>query len=223
MPAREWLITAAGLVFCFLAGLGFGLFAQSDAEGATQPPPTPTTTPAPSGDDSVRVDAPDAADDPTPYAGEILAYGDSILILAEDCLVDRGITVDSEESRQVEAGHDELLAYGDALPERVLIHLGTNGGADAADYDAIMEILGPDRVVVFATIQLPDDYERYTFEDSTNEQIVALAQRYPNARIFDWHSVSDLNPDWLYDDGFHPNPEGCEAYARLAEGIIRAA
>ena len=224
MPPREWIITGAGLVFCFVAGLGFGLFAQADAGEAGEPTPRPSATSGPTSDGPAPADdtaVPTAP--PSPFAGELLAYGDSILILAESCLAERGFAVDSEESRPVGSGPEELLAYGDALPERILIHLGTNGGAAPEDYDAIMDVLGPDRVVVFATIQLPNDYDRYTFEDRTNEAITALPQRYPNVRIFDWHTVSDLNGDWLYDDGFHPNPEGCDAYASLAEEVIRAA
>lgn len=232
MPLKEWVILGAGFAFCFAAGLGFGLIVQADpadssslsapsaptpsitpsATAAAPPaplPPTPTPTPTPS-------------PTPTPYDGEVLAYGDSILILAESCLLEREFTVDSEESRFVTAGPEELAVYGDALPDRILIHLGTNGGAYPEDYDAIMEILGDDRIVTFATIQLPDDYDRYTFENRTNDAIRELSDRYPNVRVFDWHAASDDKPDWLYADGFHPNLDGCDAYASLAEEVVRA-
>ena len=234
-PWKEWAILGGGFAFCFAAGLGFGLVVQATpadstpTSGATSSPgPTTPTATAPPGPTSSPPPAPTPTptptptSTPTPYDGAILAYGDSILILAESCLLDRGFDVDSEESRPVRSGPDELLAYGDDLPDRVLIHLGTNGGAYAEDYDAIMDILGAERIVTFATIQLPNDYDRYTFEDRTNDEIRALPERYPNVRVFDWHEASDDKPDWLYADGFHPNLEGCEAYARLAERVVRA-
>jgi hypothetical protein len=122
----------------------------------------------------------------------------------------------------VGSGPDELAAYGSNLPDRLLIHLGTNGGAYPEDYDAIMEVVGSERIVTFATIQLSNDYDRYTFEDRTNEAIYALAERYPNVRILDWFAASEENPDWMYADGFHPNLEGCDAYSTLAEEVVRA-
>lgn len=173
----------------------------------TPPPATPSSTPSAS---------------PQRYTGDLLAYGDSILILTDTCLTARGFTVDSQGSRPVRSGPAELRQYGENLPDRVLIHLGTNGGATATDFDAIMNVLGTQRIVTFATIQLPDDYTRYTFEDRTNEVIRELPQRYPNVRVFDWHAASDDRPDWLYEDGYHPNLLGCEEYARLAENIIRS-
>ena len=232
MPLKEWVILGAGFAFCFAAGLGFGLILQADpAESsslsATTAPPTvastPTPTPTtPSSPLPAPTPTPIPTPAPTPYEGEVLAYGDSILILAESCLLERGFDVDSEESRPVGSGPEELAAYGTSLPDRVLIHLGTNGGAYAEDYDAIMDVLGEERIVTFATIQLPNDYDRYTFEDRTNEAIYALTDRYPNVRIFDWFTASEANPDWLYADGFHPNLEGCDAYADLAAEVVRA-
>ena len=226
---RDRAFTIAGLAFIFVAGLGVGLIVQADPAPSAVAPTSTGQVPSASTSPTSSVSSPAPSPSPTPtprpsrYTGEVLAYGDSILILAEDCLEDRGFTVDSEESRPVRSGPEELLAYGSALPDRVLIHLGTNGGATDEDYDAIMEVLGPDRVVVFATIQLPDDLARYTFEERTNTAILALPQRYPNVRIFDWHEQSAKNPDLLYADEIHPNPEGCRAYAQRAERVVRAA
>lgn len=240
-PWKEWTILGGGFAFCFAAGLGVGFIVQAapaDSTPLSASAPTSTMPPATTTPGNAATSPPERAmtplpkpsptpsptptPKPTPYDGDVLAYGDSILILAESCLLDRGFDVDSEESRPVRSGPAELLAYGDALPDRVLIHLGTNGGAYAEDYDAIMDVLGNERIVTFATIQLPNDYDRYTFEDRTNDEIRALPDRYPNVRVFDWHRASDDKADWLYADGFHPNLEGCKAYARLAERTVRA-
>jgi lysophospholipase L1-like esterase len=188
----------------------------------TAPTNTPFTPTSPPPTSSLPTPSITPSTSPQPYSGDVLAYGDSILILADTCLTTRGFSVDSQGSRRVKAGPADLQQYGAKIPDRVLIHLGTNGGATAADFEAIMEVLGTQRIVTFVTIQLPDDYSRYTFENRTNEVIRALPERYPNVRVFDWNAASETRPDWLYEDGYHPNLEGCDAYARLAENVVRS-
>jgi hypothetical protein len=102
----------------------------------------------------------------------------------------------------------------------VLIHLGANGGASAQDLDAIMQILGPDRTVVWTTIQIPDDPERYTFEQDTNAAIAGLAETYPNVKVFSWNAMSPTNPDWLNADG-SMTKLGCQAFADFADRVMR--
>ena len=162
--------------------------------------------------------------DPTysPYVGEVFAIGDSVLAGAAACLEARGVKANAEQSRQVSAAIDILARKADSLPPRVIVHLGTNGGATPGELDAIMTLLGPDRLVLWSTIQLPDDPTRYTYERSTNDAIVALTERYDNALVFDWESVSRQRPEWLYVEGIHMTPEGCEGYAGLVDPQVRA-
>lgn len=228
MGSARNVFTALGLVVAFAIGLGAGWLHTGVTQSALSSTSPPELSPTPSSEPTELSPRPLSAASsvtpsptPTRYDGTVLAYGDSVLILTEDCLIDQGFDVDSMGSRQVRVAPQELAART-SIPDRVLIHLGTNGGAYAADFDAIMEVLGEDRIVTFATIQLPDDYERYTFEDRTNDEIRALPTRYPNVRIFDWHRASDENPEWMYNDGYHPNLEGCAAYARLANAVVRA-
>ena len=156
------------------------------------------------------------------YDGEVFAIGDSVLAGAAACLEPRGVSVNAEQSRQVAAAIEILARKAEALPPRVVVHLGTNGGATPAELDAIMELLGPDGLVLWSTIQLPDDPTRYTYERSTNDATVALTERYDNALVFDWESVSRQHPEWLYVEGIHMTPEGCEGYAGLVEPQVRA-
>lgn len=173
--------------------------------------------------DSPSTDSPSTAEStPSNYDGEVFAVGDSVLAGAAACLAARGIDVDAEQSRQVTAALDLLSKKSAKLPPRVIVHIGTNGGASEAQLDAIMAVLGPDRVVLWSTIQLPDDPSRYTYERSTNDAIAGLANRYDNVRVFDWESVSRQQPEWLYLEGIHMTPEGCEGYAGLVEPQIRA-
>ena len=169
---------------------------------------------------------PDAAASTSPtysaYDGKVFAIGDSVLAGAAACLEARAVTVNAEQSRQVSAAVEILARKADALPPRIIVHLGTNGGASPGELDAIMTLLGPDRLVLWSTIQLPDDPTRYTYERSTNDAIVALADRYDNVLVFDWESASRQRPEWLYVEGIHMTPQGCQGYAGLVEPQVRA-
>ena len=155
-----------------------------------------------------------------PYTGEVLAFGDYVLISAKRCLKKLDYEIDATTDRRVTDAAVDLRARGDAIPGGVLIHLGANGGATAQDLDAIMQILGPDRTVVWTTIQIPDDPERYTFEQSTNAAIAGLAEAYPNVRVFSWNAMSPTNPDWLNADG-SMTKLGCQAFADFADRVMR--
>lgn len=156
----------------------------------------------------------------TPYTGEVLAFGDYVLVSAKSCLKKLGYVVDATTDRRVTAAATDLRARGDDIPGGVLVHLGANGGATPQDLDAIMEILGSDRTVVWTTIQIPDDPERYTFEKDTNAAIAGLAEAYPNVRVFSWNAMSPTNPDWLNADG-SMTKLGCKAFADFADRVMR--
>lgn len=161
--------------------------------------------------------------DPDPYDGKVFALGDSVLAGALPCLKKLGYSVDMRQSRQVDAGIQLLRKKVNKLPARLVIHLGTNGGVTTQELDAMMAILGTDRLVVWSTIQLPDDPDRYTYETRTNEAIAGLAARYDNVRILDWNALTQQNAEWIYLERIHMTPEGCAGYARLLDGLVRAA
>lgn len=156
----------------------------------------------------------------TPYTGDVLAFGDYVLVSAKRCLKKLDYEIDATTDRRVTDAVVALRAREADIPGGVLVHLGANGGATAQDLDAIMQILGPDRTVVWTTIQIPDDPERYTFEQSTNAAIAGLAEAYPNVRVFSWNAMSPTNPDWLNADGSMTDL-GCQAFADFADRVMR--
>jgi hypothetical protein len=156
----------------------------------------------------------------TPYTGPVLAFGDYVLISAKRCLKKLDYEIDATTDRRVTDAVVDLRARGESIPDGVFIHLGANGGASAQDLDAIMQILGPDRTVVWTTIQIPDDPERYTFEQDTNAAIAGLAETYPNVKVFSWNAMSPTNPDWLNADG-SMTKLGCQAFADFADRVMR--
>ena len=225
-------VRAVATIFAFVAALVAG----ATLGWAHGPSPTPAAAVA---DDAASPSSPRVVAEPisvtterlvsraaeptySVYDGEVFAIGDSVLAGAAACLEPRGVNVDAEQSRQVPAAIEILARRADTLPPRVILHVGTNGGATPGELDAIMTLLGPDRLVLWSTIQLPDDPTRYTYERSTNDAIAALAERYDNALVFDWESVSRQRPEGLYVEGIHMTPEGCEGYAGLVEPQVRA-
>lgn len=156
----------------------------------------------------------------TPYTGDVLAFGDYVLISAKRCLKKLDYEIDATTDRRVTDALVDLRARGEAIPGGVLLHLGANGGATAQDLDAIMQVLGPDRTVVWTTIQIPDDPTRYTFEQDTNAAIAGLAESYPNVKVFSWNAMSPTNPDWLNADG-SMTKLGCQAFADFADRVMR--
>lgn len=224
MDART-IATSLAFVAALVAGAALGwIQGSSPAQVASAPPAAMPAVPmtalesAGSGTQSASAAEPTYA----PYDGEVFALGDSVLAGAAACLEARGIKVNAEQSRQASAALEILRKKAGSLPPRVIIHVGTNGGASAGQLDAMMEVLGPERLVLWSTIQLPDDPSRYTYERSTNDAIAALAERYPNALVFDWESMTLQQPQWLYVEGIHMTPQGCEGYAGLVEPQVRA-
>lgn len=200
---------AAGVWLAVLTpeGLRFG-----GTSAAAPAPSTATAAPSPSSDLPTAV--------PSPYGGEALVYGDFVVVSARKCLGKMDFLVDGEPDRRVKDAVADLRKQGDEIPDGIVVALGGNGGATDQELDAIMDVLGPDRVVVWATIQVPDDPSRYTFEDSTNEAIARLTERYPNVRIMSWNAFSVTNPDWLNRDGTMTK-QGCQAFAEYADQVLR--
>ena len=165
--------------------------------------------------------APTAHAAKSPYPSRIFAIGDSVMMGARSCLEVRKYSVDALGSRQINAGIATLRAKRNSLPQRVVVHLGTNGGAYPADLDRVVKVLGRKRTIIFVTIQLPNNYSRYTFEERTNAAIRALPQRHRNVRVFDWNAITNNRPRLFWGDGFHVNPRGCKAYAKRLDKVAR--
>jgi len=210
------LTTVIALAIGFTGGLWAGiLYTDSQDSSAITPAPSPTVI------TSTSTSPTPTRTIPTPYTGEVFAFGDFFFLSTAPCLEAKGYEVDAVSGRRVTDAASELARIVDELPGAVLLHLGANAGASPNDLERIMTILGPDRIVVWSTIQLPDD-ERYTFESDTNAAISALPQKFPNARIVSWNALSLTNPTWVNADG-SLTEAGCEAFADFADAVVRAA
>ena len=214
----DW-VKSLGIAVLLLASFTAGIWLAIVRPGPLLPWET-TPVAAETSSETASASAEPSASARTPYTGDVLAFGDYVLVSAKPCLRKLGYAIDATTDRRVTSAANDLRARGDDIPGGVLVHLGANGGATPADLDAIMGILGPDRTVVWTTIQIPDDPERYTFEKDTNAAIAGLAEAYPNVRVFSWNAMSPTNPDWLNADG-SMTKAGCKAFADFADRVMR--
>jgi peptidoglycan/LPS O-acetylase OafA/YrhL len=234
--ANRWLVLGGGVVVVvFLAVAVVMLGARPDGPpggfpeaGAVvlNPGASATTTPAtlPAG---VTTTAPAVTTAPAAnlVPASTTAVGDSVMLGAAqplkvilDKIVGTDSTrVDAAESRQFGAGVDLLQQYKDQglLGDRVVVHLGTNGLIDPAQFDRMMQILGGEQRVVVVNLKVPRSWE-----GPNNDTIAAGVKNYKNAVLLDWNAAGNANPGWFYNDGIHLNPEGRLAYAELVSAAM---
>jgi lysophospholipase L1-like esterase len=158
------------------------------------PPASPTTTPIP------------------PFVpGTALCIGDSVMLGASpqyyDTLTMCG-TVDATVSRAWSSAASAL--QGRPLPDRVVVHLGTNGYTDAGEIDAVLSQLAGVPRVVLVTVQLNGSR---AWEGSVNGELHAAAGRWGNVRIADWFGASAGHPEYFSGDRIHITSSGAQAYA----------
>ncbi|MEO5679388.1 MAG: acyltransferase family protein, partial [Acidimicrobiales bacterium] len=152
-------------------------------------------------------------------AVRVVAIGDSVMLGARTALTDTipGIAVNARVGRYMSEGRTLLatLAARNAMPEAIVVHLGTNGPASEADVRGIIDAAGG-RPVVFVTVKAPRRWE-----STSNSSITAGAAGQANVRIVDWKKASGSckGTNLFYDDGIHLKPAGAACYATL----IRAA
>jgi len=119
----------------------------------------------------------------------------------------------AEGIAELEAGRPRLSSY-------VVISLGTNDPPTAvsafrADVARVVQLVGPDRCLIWATIWR-DGRPNVAF----NDVLRAAAEEHPRLRLVAWAELVRLHPEWLAPDGLHGNPTG---YRQRAAAIAEAA
>jgi len=154
-----------------------------------------------------------------PTGAEITALGDSVMLASSDALTERfpGILIDAAVSRQYSEAIDSLRALKDSgqLRSTVFLGLGTNGAADAGRLDELLDIVGPERTVVFAV-----PYGDRDWMGQARSEIVQAASQRENVYLADWCGTAQENPALMYDDGVHPLAEGASLYAESFEKAL---
>ncbi|MFL5731846.1 MAG: acyltransferase family protein [Chloroflexia bacterium] len=154
-----------------------------------------------------------------PAVHRITAIGDSVMLGAANALKKAipNIALDAGKSRQVSAGITLLRTYAKdgMLGDIVVVHLGANGTFTSKQFDQLMQVAGSNRTVVFLNNKVPRRWE-----GSNNKVIADGVERYPNAILLDWHSVSVSQAGLLYKDGIHLTPAGIRVYTSLISSAI---
>ena len=154
-------------------------------------------------------------------AHEILAIGDSVMLGAVDSLgaAIPNIFVDAKVSRQFRDATFVLQQYKTEglLPPTIVVHMGTNGDFTDAEFDQLMAVVGPKRVVFFVNAREPRQWE-----SDVNRRLKNDTRKYRNARLLNWHDFGGAHDDWFVKDGIHLSGAGAKGYAAFLRAHLQA-
>ncbi|WEV58259.1 acyltransferase family protein [Bifidobacterium sp. ESL0728] len=95
----------------------------------------------------------------------------------------------------------------------VVMALGTNDRiADEQQVEDLIAAVG-DEPLYLTTVRSPDSWQ-----DSNNQILRSVVAKHKNVGLLDWYSVSNMHPEYFYDDGTHLTPG--ENGGRAAYGIM---
>ena len=162
-------------------------------------------------DSSAPVPAPDTAQ----VGPGIAMLGDGDLLGLSSCAstqmsVIPALTVDNAVSELSDRG----------IPRRLVVHIGTSQGLTEQDARDLIAVLGSQTLIVWSTIQLPDDSRRFAYEKETNRVVRLLASEFRHVRLLDWNRLTAQRPNLLLEDGLHPSSRGCRVYERTAARLL---
>ncbi len=146
-----------------------------------------------------------------------LAVGDSVMLGAVAQLRRGGFEVDVRGCRQMSEGLGLLASRrrAGALPDVVVVALGTNWTVTTTQIRTALRILGPNRVLGLVT---PPEAGGGASSDQSAMRAAGRRWRL-RVKVLDWVAYS-AGRSWTWD-GMHLKPEGAVAYARLLGRALR--
>ncbi|NYF09665.1 peptidoglycan/LPS O-acetylase OafA/YrhL [Leifsonia sp. AK011] len=149
--------------------------------------------------------APSAADEPAQLltGDQVYAIGDSVMLAAAPWLQEKlpGILIDAEVSRSMFVAPSLVQAAVDSGTMRPILVLGlaTNGDVDREDLEEVLDILGPDRLLVVVNGQAPRDWIPIG-----NKVVEDFARAERDVELANWHAAIAPRIDELASDEVHP-------------------
>ncbi len=155
----------------------------------------------------------------------ITMIGDSVMLGSSSAISEimPDAHIDAAVSRNVCEGAEvaQKLQQEGKLSDIVVVALGTNG--PLLEYEpyvsgmqSLLKTLGTKRQIYWITV-----YCSYSeWMAMNNKYLAELAQSRPNFHLIDWYPLAISNPDWLYEDGTHPNMEGAFQYAKMIHDTL---
>ncbi len=157
-------------------------------------------------------------------AAEIGDAGDDLDALGYDLL-----WVDAEVGRHTDAGVKALAKRKRKLPDLLVVGLGTNDVPSklsattyTASIDELLDIVGPDRPVVWLNSAVTRNKTETTRNGALNDALLAVARRRSNLVVADWASLIAQFPDLLNGDEIHLDSTGYRLRARYIAYLVDA-
>jgi len=148
---------------------------------------------------------PSAADAPAQLltGDQVYAIGDSVMLAAAPWLQEElpGILIDAEVSRSMFVAPSLVQAAVDSGSMRPILVLGlaTNGDVDREDLEEVLDIIGPDRLLVVVNGQAPRDWIPIG-----NKVVEDFARAERDVELANWHAAIAPRIDELASDEVHP-------------------
>ena len=134
---------------------------------------------------------------------QIYAIGDSVMLAAAPWLQEQlpGIVIDAEVSRSMFVAPDLVQAAVDSGAMRPILVLGlaTNGDVDREDLDEVLDIIGPDHLLVVVNGQAPRDWIPIG-----NAVLEDFARAEREVELANWHAAIAPRINELASDEVHP-------------------
>ena len=153
---------------------------------------------------------------PAQAQADVLAVGDSVMLGAKWALQQRGVAVNAKVSRQAWEGISLLRAKRSALPDAVVVHLGTNGTLPDTFCARLLRAVGPRPTIHLVTIKA----DRRWVAGNNRLLRRCAAGHADQVRIVDWAWAANRHPSWVYRDGIHLRPAGARAFARIIDEAV---
>ncbi len=215
-PAFVFAMTPALLACLALAGVNMPAAKdRSPSTVVTGSAPVGSNTELPAPPAAAHQDKPRPRPDPAaPLVGRnTVAIGDSIMIDIAPLLGDEvpRITINAEVGRQPWTGLDIARTYGqfNRPGGNYILGIGTNGAIDA---EALARFCAEHTT---ARIFLITPRVNRSWESTSVNAIAAVARRYDNVRVVDFHEAAAPHPDYFAPDGVHLTSDGTRAMVRL--------
>ena len=154
-----------------------------------------------------------------PTGNEIDGYGDSMMVGSIHALdyYFPGIRMDARSNWRWSDGLALIKARSAQNRRAVVLAFGTNAGVDAQDVAAVLDVLGPGRMVVLVNLMGP-----FARVDQDNAALAEVAKARPNVIVADWAEAVRGHPDQLQTDRIHPSLKGSHLFAKTVRQALAA-
>jgi hypothetical protein len=152
-----------------------------------------------------------------PAGREIDAYGDSIMVGSLQALryYFPGIRIDAKSNRRWSDAVTEVTARGAANRRAVVLAFGTNAGVDEDQVNKVLDLLGPNRMVVLVNLMGP-----FSRIDTDNTTLDLVARDRANVVVADWASAVRAHPEQLQSDRVHPSLIGAHLFSKTVRQAL---